>query len=336
MGSGLEEFGGQKESELLTPEARLQNIPQDAQKVKQVIWNKKMSSIRRFLTIGGLLLCLWCSGCSGEVAHGPYDTDSTTNQTESFFDDKTFVEINQNIPYFTEEEKQCTQAFERYSELDELGRCGVAYANICTELMPTEERGAIGQVKPSGWQLKKYDCIDGNYLYNRCHLIGYQLAGENANEKNLITGTRYFNVSGMLPFENQVSDYVKETDNHVLYRVTPLYHGDDLVAFGVEMEAYSVEDEGEGICFHVFVYNCQPGIEIDYATGESRLRENESSAGSTALGEQEYVLNINTKKFHLPTCSSVEQMEEANKEVKVADREDIIADGYAPCQRCRP
>ena len=162
-----------------------------------------------------------------------------------------------------------TEPFETYSELDRLGRCGTAYANICLEIMPTDFRGEIGQVKPSGWQTVKYDCVDGGYLYNRCHLIGYQLAGENANKQNLITGTRYMNVTGMLPFENMVDDYVEETQNHVLYRVTPIFEGKNLVASGIQMEAFSVEDDGEGVCFNVFVYNVQPGVTIDYATGDS-------------------------------------------------------------------
>lgn len=161
------------------------------------------------------------------------------------------------------------EPFEYYSDLDLWGRCGMAYANICEEIMPTEPRGEIGQVKPTGWHTVKYDCVDGKYLYNRCHLIGYQLAGENANEKNLITGTRYLNVEGMLPFENMVDDYVEDTGNHVLYRVTPVFSGRELVARGVQMEAFSVEDNGEGICFNVYVYNVQPGVTIDYATGES-------------------------------------------------------------------
>lgn len=179
-----------------------------------------------------------------------------------------YVVLQDNWPDFDAGDLT-TEPFEFYSELDSLGRCGVAYANICLEIMPTEERGDIGQVKPSGWQTVKYDCVDGKYLYNRCHLIGYQLAGENANKQNLITGTRYMNVEGMLPFENMVDDYVEETENHVLYRVTPIFEGTNLVASGVHMEAFSVEDEGEGICFNVFVYNVQPGITIDYATGES-------------------------------------------------------------------
>ena len=181
-----------------------------------------------------------------------------------------FVEINNNQPFFTDADKQRTDAFEDYSELDSLGRCGVAYANICKELQPTEPRGKIGMVKPSGWHTVKYnDIIDGNYLYNRCHLIGFQLAGENANPKNLITGTRYLNVVGMLPFENAVDDYVDTTGNHVLYRVTPMFSGDELVARGVLMEAYSVEDLGAGIQFCYYVYNIQPGIGIDYQTGDS-------------------------------------------------------------------
>ncbi len=168
-----------------------------------------------------------------------------------------------------------TDAFETYSELDGLGRCGVAYANVCVQLMPTQERGEIGQIRPSGWHTVKYDCIPDRYLYNRCHLIGYQLCGENDNERNLITGTRYFNMSGMLPYENKVAEYVRNTGNHVLYRVTPVFTGENLVADGVHMEAWSVEDRGEGVCFDVFVYNVQPGILIDYATGES-AEENRS------------------------------------------------------------
>jgi DNA-entry nuclease len=211
------------------------------------------------------------------------DSGQETEQTEESgvaadaipeFSGDSVIEINNNEPSFSEEDKERTDGFETYSELDSLGRCGVAYANICEELMPTEERGKIGQVKPSGWHTVKYNgIVEGNYLYNRCHLIGFQLAGENANEKNLITGTRYFNAGdgGMLPYENEVAEYVKSTGNHVLYRVTPVFEGNNLVAKGVQMEAYSVEDNGKGISFHIFVYNVQPGIGIDYATGDSWL-----------------------------------------------------------------
>lgn len=182
-----------------------------------------------------------------------------------------YTVIKDNVPDFTEEEKSCTDAFEYYGDLDTLGRCTVTFANVCPQTQPTEKRGTIGQVRPSGWHTVKYnDLIDGNYLYNRCHLIGYQLTGENANVSNLITGTRYLNVEGMLPFEDMVDDYVDETGNHVLYRVTPIFKGNELVARGVRMEAWSVEDAGTGICFDVFCYNVQPGIVIDYATGDSQ------------------------------------------------------------------
>ena len=182
------------------------------------------------------------------------------------YTDKIYIEINNNISYF-EKSEHTTKAFENYSQLDSLKRCGVAYANICKEIMPTEKRGDISNVKPTGWKQTKYD---GKFLYNRCHLIGYQLAGENANELNLITGTNYFNVEGMLPFENKVAEYIdKNNNNHVLYRVTPDFKGDNKVASGVEMEAYSVEDNGQGVSFNVYVYNVQPGITINYQTGES-------------------------------------------------------------------
>ena len=189
------------------------------------------------------------------------------------YTEEAYAVVNDNVPFFVVS-PDMTESFEVYSELDELGRCGVVYANVGQDLMPTEERGSISSVKPSGWVTVKYDFVDGKYLYNRCHLIGFQLTGENANRKNLITGTRYMNVDGMLPFENMIADYVKETGNHVMLRVYPMFDGDDLVAEGVLMEAWSVEDEGEGICFNVFVYNIQPGVEIDYATGESRAVEN--------------------------------------------------------------
>ena len=188
------------------------------------------------------------------------------------FSGEAYIAINGNVPFFVEEELT-TESYEEYAELDDLGRCGVTEACIGIDIMPTEDRGDIGSVKPSGWKSVKYDIVEGKYLYNRCHLIGFQLAGENANKRNLITGTRYLNIEGMLPFENLVADYVQETENHVMYRVTPIFEGDDLVAQGVVMEGWSVEDEGEGVCFCVFAYNAQPGIIIDYATGDSALAE---------------------------------------------------------------
>ena len=204
--------------------------------------------------------------------------------------------------------------------------------------MPTEKRGSIGMIRPSGWQTARYDdLISTKYLYNRCHLIAYSLAGENANERNLITGTRYMNVEGMLPFENLVADYVKETSNHVLYRVTPLYEGDNLVASGVLMEAGSVEDEREGICFNVYVYNVQPGIGIDYATGASWAEgeQGEIQSSPTPAGTA-YVLNTNTKKFHLPTCASVEDMKPENRTDYTGSREALLDEGYSPCGQCKP
>lgn len=281
---------------------------------------------------------------------------------------KPYTAVNNNEPYFTSD-NLTTEAFENYSELDALGRCGVAYANVCLETMPTEKRGSISEVKPTGWHSVKYDNVDGKSLYNRCHLIGYQLTDENANQQNLITGTRYLNVDGMLPFENMVADYVKETDNHVLYRVTPIFTGDNLVADGVLMEGYSVEDEGDGICFCVYAYNVQPGITIDYATGDSWLssekgNSDSSSGGNSAVSQSaadksgtqqaavqtesvketsapvstgtEYILNTNTKKFHYPSCSSVKQMKESNKKEYTGSRDDLIAQGYDPCKKCNP
>ena len=258
-----------------------------------------------------------------------------------------FVEINNNVPFFTTEEL-VTDAFEKYSPLDSKGRCGVAYANICQELMPTEERGSIGMIKPSGWHTVRYDFVDGKYLYNRCHLIAYQLAGENANERNLITGTRYLNIETMLSFEGRVADYVLATNNHVLYRVTPFFDGDNLLATGVLMEGYSVEDNGEGICYNVFCYNVQPGVVINYANGDSYAEVEATeepvvqdrsmpvpAAGETS-DEVTYIGNKNTKKFHYPYCSSVSDMKEKNKVPLYGTRDEAIAQGYSPCGRCHP
>lgn len=269
---------------------------------------------------------------------------------------QAYAALNGNVPYF-DTPNLSTKSYESYSPLDSLGRCGVAAACVGQNLMPTEERGSIGQVKPSGWHTVKYDCVDGKYLYNRCHLIGYQLTAENANTSNLITGTRYLNIEGMLPFENMVADYVKETGNHVEYHVTPVFEGDNLLANGVLMEGYSIEDQGDGVCFCVFAYNVQPGVNIDYSTGDSSLAETipqpveeepaaspapTSSASGPAENQQTepqgntYILNTNTKKFHEPDCSSVKQMKESNKRVYTGSRDDIISQGYDPCKKCNP
>ena len=216
-------------------------------------------------------------------------------------------------------------------EQDALGRCQSAWANIGQDLMPTGERGKIGHIKPTGWHTVKYDSVDGKYLYNRCHLIGFQLTAENANEKNLITGTRYMNVEGMLPFENMVADYIKETGFHVLYRVTPVFEGDDLLAKGVQMEAYSVEDQGEGICFHVFVYNVQPGIFIDYATGESRrsdVPETQQEAAQTLIRG-----NTRSKIYHCPGQAAYEEMADSKNLILFSSEEEAIEAGYRKAKR---
>ncbi len=316
-----------------------------------------------------------------------------------------YIILNDNIPRFSRKAKRRTDAFENYKNLDSLGRCGRAYANVCEDLMPEEERGEIGFIRPSGWHTVKYnDLIDGNYLYNRCHLIGYQLTGENANELNLITGTRYFNVEGMLPFENEVADAVDEYGYHVLYRVTPVYDGNNLVANGVRMEAYSVEDKGEAVSFDVFVFNVQPGIIIDYATGDSKkdpaykgrgtkvgsgsgsdtgngsgsdtgsgsgggsnsgsgsgsgtgsstgsgsgsgngARSNSGSESGSGSGSgsgseknevRDYVVNKNTGKFHLPSCSSVKDIAEHNRWDFTGTKEELYNQGYEGCKICNP
>lgn len=320
---------------------------------------------RKWLLGAWLLIILLAAGCSGALENDPaggtfappdvaQDTTASAASTENgtWHDDADsttpYVVLTDNQPDFSEEDKKRTDAFEIYSELDTLGRCGQAYANICKELMPTEPRQPIGQVRPSGWHTVKYnDLIDGNYLYNRCHLIGYQLAGENANERNLITGTRYLNVMGMLPVEDTVAEYVQKTGNHVLYRVTPVFEDRNLVASGVQIEAWSVEDQGAGICYNIYCYNVQPGITIDYLTGDSQRNEDadiQSSAdnGQQATQEQttqeqttqEYIINTNTKKFHIPSCSSVQSMSEHNKKIWQGSMETLKEQGYLPCKRC--
>lgn len=257
------------------------------------------------------------------------------------------IAVNGDAPYFTEAELTL-DPLERYAPLDGLGRCGAAIALVGEETMPTEPRGSIGMVRPSGWQLAKYDWVDGGYLFNRCHLIGYQLAGENANPQNLITGTRYLNVEGMLLLENEVAAYVHETGNHVLMRVTPVFEGDELVARGVLMEARSIEDGGDGVEFCRWCYNVQPGVVIDYATGENHAEEGYSAedaeggaVASGALGapdgtERAYVLNTNTKRFHLPECSAVSSIKGKNRVDLDATRAELIDSGYTPCGICNP
>ena len=249
---------------------------------------------------------------------------------------EAYVSIGDGIPRFTEED--FTEfSFEYYSPLDSLGRCGVTVACIGRDIMPTEERGSIGQVKPTGWHTVKYDIVDGKYLYNRCHLIGFQLTGENANRQNLITGTRYLNIEGMLPIENQIADYVKETGNHVLFRVTPIFDGVNLLAHGVHMEAFSIEDGGEGICYSVFAYNVQPGIVINYETGENYLAAiTPDSPGADAEDNADYILNTKSKKYHKPSCSYATSMSDANRAEYTGTKEELEIEGYTPCGICKP
>ena len=277
---------------------------------------KRISSV--LLTLA-LLCTLALSGCkanepvSSAAPAGSYDLTSLPD-----YSGDPYVAVNDNVPCFTEDD-YTTNSFESYSDLDALGRCGVAYACVGSDLMPTEDRESINSVKPSGWINVEYD---GQYLYNRCHLIGFQLTGENANEKNLITGTRYMNVD----------------------RVTPVFEGDNLVASGVLMEAYSVEDSGEGVTFCVYAYNVQPGITIDYATGASAasgedLPQASAPAQTTSGSEEEtqqYVLNTSSMKFHEPDCSGVASMSDANRQDYTGSRQDLIDQGYTPCVICKP
>lgn len=263
-----------------------------------------------------------------------------------------FVTINNNKPSFSSAELT-TKGYEKYSPLDSLNRCGVAIASCGKEIMPgaNEERGSISSIKPSGWNQAKYDGISGGWLWNRCHLIGWQLSAENANRENLITGTRYMNISGMLPFENMVADYIRETGNHVAYRITPIYKGNNLVCSGVQMEAYSIEDSGEGIEFNVYCYNVQPGININYADGSSSSQSGSNNTTSSSkpttsveentnvnenTGSTKYVLNTNTKKFHYPSCGSAGRIAAKNYAESNESRESLIAQGYSPCGNCDP
>lgn len=307
-----------------------------------------MKNIKRILFVWVLAVIMLFSACGGKNKTDNMSSAVSQNNStlpEGYiasvadvpeFDGKTaYVAIKNNIPDFKLEDL-VTQSYERYEKLDSLGRCGVVMACIGVDIMPTEERGSIGQVKPTGWHTVKYDNVDGKYLYNRCHLIGYQLTGENANERNLITGTRYLNIEGMLPFENMIADYIKETNNHVIYRVTPIFDGENLLARGVQMEAISVEDNGDGVCFNVYAYNSQPGININYSTGESSLIGEEANQSATDEPVKEYVLNKKSKKIHLPDCDSVKDISRQNKEVIHTTKSELINNGYIGCKNCNP
>ena len=307
------------------------------------------------ILLASVLSALTFSGCSSGISSSlPCDTSEytyTQSENESVlsenipalsvgfdlssvpeFSGDPFVIIGDGVPDFKTDEL-AHESYEYYGELDSLGRCTAAAACLGSDLMPNEKRESISRVKPSGWHSVKYDCVDGGNLYNRCHLIGFQLTGENANERNLITGTRFMNTEGMLPFENMTADFIKETDMHVMYRVTPIFEGNDLVARGVHMEAISVEDSGAGICFDVFVYNCQPGIEINYSDGESREIASDSD---TADEEISYIINLSSRRFHIPSCASAADIAQSNRMEYSGGRQELIDQGYVPCGRCKP
>ena len=306
--------------------------------------NKKFLNILLILIVSFSVL----SGCSAGENNFFNDLDITAQSASDYvnydlsnipdYDGKAYVELNGNVPEFSESDKTSSESFEEYGKLDSLGRCTYAVSCIGKDLMPTEKRGSIGSVKPSGWHISKYDFVDGKYLYNRCHLIGYQLTAENANERNLITGTRYLNIEGMLPFENDVADYIEITNNHVYYKVTPIFEGNNLVANGVQMQAYSVEDNGQGISFNVYCYNVQPGVAIDYATGDNQTVASSSvtSTSSDEADKKTYIVNTKTKKFHNPDCDGVKKMSSSNKKKYKGTRDSLISNGYSPCQKCKP
>lgn len=293
---------------------------------------------RKSISILGLVICLAVLLIIGASLLLPGRDSQPVIAIDDLpaFSGNPFVVINNNMPQFSEEDIT-DKSFEFYSDMDAYNRCGYAMACVGVDIMPTEERGSIGQIKPTGWQTVKYDIVDGKYLYNRCHLIGYQLTGENSNPYNLITGTRYLNMEGMLPFENQVAEYVKETENHVMYRVTPVFHQEEMVARGVQIEAWSVEDNGKGVCFNIYAYNNQPGIIIDYKTGDSMLDHGSVPEVTTQPTIQAiYIINISTKKFHLATCGQGKATKEENKEYYDGNRENLINEGYAPAGCCDP
>ncbi len=280
-----------------------------------------------WLILVSLLLVIAFIGCD----RLPTYSDSISNVGE--YESAAYITVNNNIPEFSEDDHTIS-SYEYYSPLDRYSRCGYAMACIDQDLMPTEERQSISHIKPTGWVNNPYDFVDGQYLYNRCHLIGFQLTGENDNERNLITGTRYMNTEGMLPFENLVADYIKETGNHVLYRVTPVFDGSNLVARGVQMEALSMEDDGTGVCFNVYCYNIQPGVEIDYSTGDNWIADTASESAPSEMAD--FILNTNSKKFHSAECGQTQSIKVDNKQEFHGSRDELIRQGYLPAGCCDP
>ncbi len=306
--------------------------------------------MKKFLSVIILCVCIVFSACSIVGVN----TASISLNDIPEYKHSPYIEINNNVPNFTDKEKQSKKSFEKYSRLDKLGRCGAAYANVSVDTMPDKKRGNISSIHPTGWVQTEYAFIKDGHIYNRCHLIGYQLTGENANKRNLITGTRYMNVEGMLPFENKVAEYVISTKNHVLYRVTPIFDGKNLLSSGVEMEAWSVEDNGRGVCFNVYCYNVQPGVMITYSSGNNKADgtvKGSYTANSKSKGNKsktytynkkaadksgEYVLNTNSRKFHTLSCSAVQTMNSRNKKIYKGKRYELIENGYKPCSMCNP
>ncbi|MCR5207052.1 MAG: DNA/RNA non-specific endonuclease [Eubacterium sp.] len=282
------------------------------------------------ISVSLILIVFTLCACKLTLPKGePLQTDSIPEYSGS-----AFVEVNGNIPDFKKEEIT-VKAYENYSEPDRLGRCRSCQACIGPELMPDDERGNISEIKPTGWHSYHYDYIDGGSLYNRCHLIAYMLTDEDANANNLITGTRYLNTEGMLPFEIKTADYINQTGNHVLYRATPIFKGSELVARGVQLEGYSVEDGGKGICFNVYCYNVQPNFEIDYQTGEAKELKKEK-AKVTEKADTKYIINKSSGKFHRPGCDGVKNMSDKNRLETDKSRDKLITEGYVPCGECKP
>ena len=310
-------------------EAYFNSVAYSLDSAPEIISGRTMLPIRFIAESFGFSVS-WDNACKTVTIT---DTDAFSLQSIPPFSGNAYVEVNGNKPYFTSDEITGV-SFESYSNLDILGRCGVCEASVGPDIMPTEPRGTIGQIKPSGWHTVKYETVDGKYLYNRCHLLGYQLTGENSNEKNLITGTRYLNTVGMLPFENKVADYVKMTGNHVMYRATPVFEDANLLSTGVLLEGLSVEDDGSGVSFCVFCYNAQPGIYINYANGESAQETLETQTDSHMTSA--YVLNTNTKKIHYPSCPSAALISDKNREETNKSRDALIGEGYSPCGICKP
>lgn len=330
-----------------------------------------MNKITNKILLLMLSLCMvvTMAGCGSNSASSSSDTGSVSSSTASQsassntvnsdsvgsvpkYSGEASITINNNVPKFTKKQLASAKSYQKYGKLDNYGRATSCIACIGKEIMPTTKRGSIGMIKPSGWHLVKYDFVDGKYLYNRCHLIAYELTGVDGKShylaQNLVTGTRYMNIEGQLPYENMTTEYIKSTGNHVLYRSTPIFIGDNLLCSGVHMEAESIEDNGKGIKFNVYCYNVQPKVVIDYATGDSHLFSDKSTASSSnssnsvsnastsSSGKNIYVINTNTKKFHKPSCASVKQTLAQNKKTVHETRTQLINEGYSPCKRCNP